>query len=666
MSYAHLVDRSYVFMTPALGIEPIAMLANEPDPRAAHLGRRLRLLMLGLGFDEAVLLEYAQDEHRMVLASSHRFDRFVDALDALDAKSRDALALTAERRAALGSLDELRALFAAGDLAAARGRGAHCFRALEAAFAATPAGEAKIKRPIVRDSTALARLCEIALATFLCDPNEALGRAQQLLWLAADLGGGPREPHETRDDRGRRTAFTSPAATGFEVIELPFPVVHPSMWSAVAAALETTVDAARARLCGHEEEEEDDDDDFDPETMGPRALAPRLGRELLVRRIPVVPEDERPTLYFPKRDAYAGTTTIDDPLSLLYASLRGRVRRIERLLELGAPDILVDIAVMATQRIVEKLASAASTPFDPSALDGWGSPGPKRSVPLWRPARDGELGGEEPSDTPPSILWLTDDRICVARNDVASIVSLSERRTLRTIELGPVQLQACDDAGRLVLTTANSMMSEGGVVFGFGCFDAETAEWLTLLPDHVPAVSFGKNDPEDGVLFEHRRGSSFVLACDRPTAMCFSRGNRAALLSGDYSDLYFYGIRSTVSCIEEVSVEWLERRRDEQVQVLLADGTCVDEHAEPERRERRMYEAAPCAIAMHGGRWRYLLPSLHVGDVDRTYFRLGFAIDAASFSPNGERLIILGDELSVIDIERRAVLWRASLDALER
>jgi hypothetical protein len=54
------------------------------------------------------------------------------------------------------------------------------------------------------------------------------------------------------------------------------------------------------------------------------------------------------------------------------------------------------------------------------------------------------------------------------------------------------------------------------------------------------------------------------------------------------------------------------------------------------------------------------LPSLHAGDVERTYFRLGFAIDGACFSPDGDRLLVAADELLVIDLPTGAITWRAA------
>jgi hypothetical protein len=230
------------------------------------------------------------------------------------------------------------------------------------------------------------------------------------------------------------------------------------------------------------------------------------------------------------------------------------------------------------------------------------------------------------------------------------------------IDLGGTQLQACDDAGRLVLTTANSMSSDLGVMYGFGCFDAETGEWLAELPDHLPAVSFGKDQPEDGYLYDHRRNGSFSCdAGDRPTAMAWGRGNRAVWLSGDYSGISAYGIRSTQTCLEEVSAKTLEARCAPAVPVLGGDGTVVESAEElDDDRERGMYDAAPCAFANVDGRYTILTPSLHVADLDTTWFRLGFAIDAASFSPDGTRLLVLGDELVVISVTDRAIVWRAA------
>lgn len=47
------------------------------------------------------------------------------------------------------------------------------------------------------------------------------------------------------------------------------------------------------------------------------------------------------------------------------------------------------------------------------------------------------------------------------------------------------------------------------------------------------------------------------------------------------------------------------------------------------------------------------------------FFVLGFAIEAASFSPNGERLLVVTtDEMLIIDIATRQISWRAALSSV--
>jgi hypothetical protein len=78
-------------------------------------------------------------------------------------------------------------------------------------------------------------------------------------------------------------------------------------------------------------------------------------------------------------------------------------------------------------------------------------------------------------------------------------------------------------------------------------------------------------------------------------------------------------------------------------------------HADSENRRR----------AGAGARHRYVLAfALHVADLDTTWFQIGFAIDAASFSPDGRRLLVFGDELVVISVTDRAIVWRAALGEL--
>src|ERR1700690_2409177 len=171
--------RNFVMATPEPDvIEPIAVLANEADTKEAFRLCRLRVLGLGLGFEGAYLAENAVDrDHQWVQVGVKRFDRFVEALAALAPAQQAALGVTPTRLAALASCDELRGVLAAGDLAKARALGESTLAAVRDAFAVTSlVGEAKLKRPIVRTTDELARLCEQALACCIHDASEGAGR----------------------------------------------------------------------------------------------------------------------------------------------------------------------------------------------------------------------------------------------------------------------------------------------------------------------------------------------------------------------------------------------------------------------------------------------------------------------------------------------------------
>lgn len=59
---------------------------------------------------------------------------------------------------------------------------------------------------------------------------------------------------------------------------------------------------------------------------------------------------------------------------------------------------------------------------------------------------------------------------------------------------------------------------------------------------------------------------------------------------------------------------------------------------------------AVAAVARRDDGWRFLLPSRHVADLDRTLCQLGFAYDAAAFSPDGEQLLVVADDVVIVDI----------------
>ena len=52
---------------------------------------------------------------------------------------------------------------------------------------------------------------------------------------------------------------------------------------------------------------------------------------------------------------------------------------------------------------------------------------------------DPDLQSDTTNDAAPTVLWAAADTIVVARAGTASVISLTERRILREIEIGPVR-----------------------------------------------------------------------------------------------------------------------------------------------------------------------------------------------------------------------------------
>jgi hypothetical protein len=192
--------------------------------------------------------------------------------------------LSSERLAALDELEVLLRLLAEGEIVRARQQAAGCFASLERAFeVGAIVGDATLRRPVVRDARAAERLGERALATFLFDPSEALGRLRQELRALPDLVGAEPEDWERHPDRGRRAAFFAPDPTpdevrasagelGLETMELPCGLVHPAMLGLIASRLSLPPDELLRRVRGDAR-----DDEEDLLLLGPRALANDLG-----------------------------------------------------------------------------------------------------------------------------------------------------------------------------------------------------------------------------------------------------------------------------------------------------------------------------------------------------------------------------------------------------
>lgn len=371
------------------------------------------------------------------------------------------------------------------------------------------------------------------------------------------------------------------------------------------------------------------------------------------------------------------TTERSHPITDGYAALLGLLCDYDRMVDLGAPPILLHEKAKDAQLAFDRLLSSVSSPVNLREIDGWGIRLPasaKRAVPLsWQGDAANTAGNDDDDDeaTPPSCLWLDEHTIAVQWDGTAYIYNVCSGTLVRQLPIGPPRLQACSDNGRFVMVTSDSpFFGTDGAHEGFGCFDAETGIWLETLPADLPPVTFGKYDPEDGALFELSRGQSIaVQGGDRPTALCFSRGNRFVLESGDFEALVGGCIRSTESALISLDSEALDHECWD-CPILSHDGTLLEpneelreevEEAMADRWDERHFVPHPAAIVEHAtDGWRMLLPGLAIASRDTDLFALGFAIEAASFRPDGERLLVVTPtEMIIIDIEGRRIVWRA-------
>jgi hypothetical protein len=374
----------------------------------------------------------------------------------------------------------------------------------------------------------------------------------------------------------------------------------------------------------------------------PVEIAHPVERDRRIREVPLIAQDERPDRVFPPRDRYAGPTTVVDPLTALYEALMFECQRIVHVTRL---DEVHDDEVASLQHIVDELAAVAQAP--PEVADAWEHTSVRHTrVPL---THRGASDGQEP---PPAVLWLDADTIATTRGDVLVTLSLATGAVIREYPLGFATVQCCDDSGRFVLAGAEPETYGG---FGIGCLDLVTGAWLDELPAHIPPVTFGYDDTGASTLYAHHRE-----ARARNTALCFARGNTSALLSSRNDTIAGHGICATSTLLSEVSFAPLDAVTRRPAPIVGGRGGDIDALMQ-ERTMLRAHLPWPAAIARAGERWRFLLPSLHVGDVERTYFRLGFPIDCACFSPDGRRLLVRADELVVIELPSGAISARVSV-----
>jgi hypothetical protein len=504
------------------------------------------------------------------------------------------------------------------ELAAVRRIAERCFHDLHHAFGSPViASDAVIGRPITKDPRILGWLVEHAMATALAKPGEAAARVRALARLAADIDGGSRSAFESRPTRVRRHLFEP--SPDVEQLALQLPVVHPSKWADVAAHL--GVDDARSRIADDE---------------APLTVVARLPEEMLLTAIPRIPEDERPPLVFPPRDRFGSATTIADPLTLAYDDIVALPPYIAAILDPNAPEILRQFLQDNMQSRIERLARAAGDD-DLYALDAWGVRDTER------PASFEMIDNGMPCA--PSCVWLTDDTVAIALDGLAHVRSIARGDEGYAFSIGDLRLQSCDERGRLLLVGPTVDLADYSFGTGFGCHDLEAKTWVDAVPPELPAVTYlhAINEPgphdnrtEHISLADYRTGATIELEPPADGRVCFARGNAAVMTR--------QGLRSCVTGFIEVAPEiLLARAADDAMPV----------HHTPEANDAPRPAGSATACANADGRWRFLLENGVVAEGDRALVRLTWPVCAASFSPDGKQLLVVGEyDVVIVDVER--------------
>jgi hypothetical protein len=512
----------------------------------------------------------------------------------------------------------------------------------------------------------------------------------------------------------------------FGHIELVGGAVHPALAPVVGAVLglaaeevlavarnEAWLDGARAvRLVP----DEDGDISFveHQEATGLHILRERLARadrrrmpaelaaagfapvDLLVTAVPVTPPGDRPLL----RPADP-SIRVPQPgvINEAYRALAVRALRVERLVELDAPAIILRNEEGLMQKALEELVRASRLRDDPTAQLGSRKWKDSRgtSVPIARPAPSEPplalddpthpfAGGPPDPALPCGCLWLDGERLLLQFPYAAVVASRTDGRVLLERGIFGMTVRTTDCTGpfagqRVVFIGEHPQKTESGSLCGVAVLDTRSGGWLPTYPAELRAVTVLNDQPEDAFLYDFRSDESLQLdvPSDRPRLCALSPDHRFVWAGGDgETGLLVSTDTGTVHAeVEEPGVDL------EDGPFLLEDGTVAatlgdDEEGEDEgddegdedgKEEEGDEGEAAAAVAFTltpQSRWRVLDSSGAVLDEERKLFTLAFVPQAAAFGPSGERLLaVTGTEALVIEVASPPrILQRIDLEPL--
>jgi len=398
-----------------------------------------------------------------------------------------------------------------------------------------------------------------------------------------------------------------------------------------------------------------------------------------VEVVPVVPPGDRPLV---ASDDPARPARAPGPVNEAYRALVQRALRWRRLLELNAPDIILNNERRLTQEALERLYAVVRDP-PPVATSGWSAPDPEEDdlVPLLTlplrppPPIDGD-NDDDDDDERTALVFIDDARLAVQRGARLAIVALADGAVLARHDVGGATAVASDGA-HLVLTAGTPYPDFGeegpSALVGLHVLDVARGAWLDRYPESLPSVFFTQDQPEDAGLTDLRDGRSLTLdvPSDRPGVFAWARDQAFVWVGGDDADGLVIGTRDGLVYLETGALA-LDPERGP---FLLADGRLVaevpardDDAADDDDDADADWRLSAAALALTSDRrWRVLSPTRAAGELDGQRFTLGFRARAAGFDPTGARLALLAsDAILVVAWEGPRLLARLPLpDAAE-
>ncbi|MDC0715761.1 hypothetical protein [Nannocystis bainbridge] len=501
-------------------------------------------------------------------------------------------------------------------------------------------------------------------------------------------------------------------------LEVSFGLVHPALAPRIADLLGLDFDELRAVLLGeavfladgqlvaHEHHGIDWDDEMSYET-GVAAIRRRLATAvdpelaaaglsataLVLTSVPIPPPGERPLVHSPHldedrwfRELWSVQVGRDNEA---IAALAARALRSERLLELGAPKILLDRDCAEAQQDFEAMLELLARPSD----DPGRAPDPRLSG--WRPAPHlGDDADHVPgapyrfrlAGAPP--VSEADDRdthhraplrpevprACVLADGDRALIQLGYALLLVHWPTGHVLWVMPAAEARLLGARGDWALfgakygrqldaEDPTLLHGLYALDLSSGTWLEgPYPDHLPAIFVEKGEPEDAWLSDWRgqRGAPGAedLSGDRPDEWARSPDHRFVWMSSSPDD------GAVLDSERGVAVLMISQMREpaaDDVPTVALTGPERDENGEIE------HQVAPgIALARVGEEWRILVPGgllRRDGQVALEFTEA--AIEGASFDSAGARLLLVNREaLHVVEVERGQLLGQLDLRPL--